>query len=75
MSKPITIAIVGLGSRGRDVYAAAIEKTNGRAVITAVADSRDDRRKEAMQTFRIPPERCFERRKRCFPNPNWRMPF
>lgn len=53
----ITIAIAGLGSRGRDTYARyALEKGMG---ITAAADMDAARLTEAAASFGIPAECCF----------------
>lgn len=59
MKDQITVAIVGLGSRGRDAYAEAIKEMNDRAVIVAVADPRADRLQEMAETFQIPSEHCY----------------
>ena len=70
MENPIRIAIAGLGSRGRTTYAEAVRKTlHDRAVITAVAEPIPGRRKEAAETFHIPPECCFETAEEMFARP------
>ncbi len=59
MNKPITIAIVGLGSRGLDTYAACLERYPEKAKIVAVADVNPERVQLAAQRYQIPAERCF----------------
>lgn len=60
MNKPITIAIVGLGSRGLDTYAACLERYPDKAKIVAVADVKPERVQLAAQRYHIPAERCFD---------------
>ena len=58
MKDVVRIAVAGLGNRGSR-YAEAIRRMEGRAVITAAAESRRERLAEAAKTFSLPPERCF----------------
>lgn len=60
MNKPITIAIIGLGSRGLDTYAACLERYPEKAKIVAVADVNPERVQLAAQRYQIPAERCFD---------------
>ena len=45
-----TIAIIGLGSRGKDAYAEALSHMPGRAKVVALADPDADKLKQA-KTF------------------------
>ncbi|MDR0497144.1 MAG: Gfo/Idh/MocA family oxidoreductase [Treponema sp.] len=54
-----TIAIAGLGSRGRQVYAKYAEVNTQKIKTTAVADIIPERVKEAAETFMIPQANCF----------------
>jgi predicted dehydrogenase len=56
----ITVAIAGLGSRGRDAYASYIGQLPENVKITAVADLLEERLSEAAATFGIPIENCFK---------------
>jgi len=58
--REITVAIAGLGSRGRDAYARFIEEQPGKVKVTAAADLSDARLSEAAATFGIPAENCFQ---------------
>lgn len=57
---PITIAIAGLGSRGKDAYAQAIRALPDRARIVAIADTDPAKVQEVAQRFSIPADRCFD---------------
>lgn len=57
---PITIAIAGLGSRGKDAYAQAIRALPDRASIVAIADTDPAKVQEVAQRFSIPADRCFD---------------
>ena len=59
MSKKLTIAIIGLGSRGMHTYAPAIERYADRAEIVAAADLRPANLKEFSERFHVPANRCF----------------
>lgn len=57
--KPVTLSILGAGSRGLDAYANyAIERAELCKVV-AVAEPRDAYREEAVRRFHIPPEGVF----------------
>jgi predicted dehydrogenase len=56
----ITVAIAGLGSRGRDAYARFIEEQPEKVKVTAVADLSEKRLSEAAATFGVPNENCFK---------------
>lgn len=59
MSGKITIALAGLGSRGKDTYAQAVKKFPEKMEIVAIADIDPDKVKEVAEEFHIPQERCF----------------
>ena len=54
-----TVAIAGLGSRGRHVYARYAEQNPGAMKITALADTSPGRLEEAAQVFGVGPGNCF----------------
>lgn len=58
--KPLRVAIAGLGSRGRNTYANYQKMFPELMSITAIADIKPERVKEAAETFGIPAEMCFE---------------
>lgn len=55
----ITIAIAGLGSRGKDAYANALAKMPDRAKVVAIADLDPAKVREVAEKFQIPAERCY----------------
>ena len=59
MDKKMTIAILGLGSRGFDVYAKHIPDFSDKMELTAVADLRTDRVEEAKKLYGLKAENCF----------------
>lgn len=60
MEKLVTVAIAGLGSRGRDTYAQLAKQWPERMKIVAVADPEKEKRELAAQEFGIPEEFCFD---------------
>lgn len=58
--KPVTIAILGAGSRGLDAYAPYALKEPGKCQIVAVADPLPERRRMAVERFGIAPDRVFQ---------------
>jgi len=58
MNRPVTIALVGTGSRGR-AYSRFAERYPDRARIVAVADPRTERRDILAQRFDVGPERRY----------------
>ncbi len=58
--KQFEVAIVGVGSRGGDTYAAYQHKFPERMKIVAIAEPREERRKLAQREYHLPDERCFE---------------
>ena len=59
MKKVITVAIAGLGNRGRNTYAEAANLFPDKMKIVAVADVDPERVAEAAREFNIPEEACF----------------
>ena len=55
MTTPLRLAIVGTGSRGMTYGREGI--LSGQAVVTAVAEPRDDRRRAAAAEFGVPDDR------------------
>ena len=60
MSKKITVAIAGLGSRGKDTYAKTAKLFADRMELVAVADIVPEKVEEAAREYHIPKERCFD---------------
>lgn len=60
MGKCLTVAIAGLGSRGKDVYAQAQKKFPGKMKIVAVADIDPEKVEIAAKEFDVPKEGCFK---------------
>ena len=60
MKKKITVAIAGLGSRGKDTYAKAAKLFADRMEIVAVADIVPEKVREAAKEYGIPEDRCFD---------------
>ena len=56
----ITIAIAGLGSRGKDAYAQALAQMPERAKVVAIADPDAAKVQEVARQFEIPADRCFD---------------
>lgn len=59
MSEKMKIAILGLGSRGLQVYAPIIQKYADDMELTAVADILEDRVLEAKENYHLKEENCF----------------
>ncbi len=60
MNHITTVAIVGLGSRGKDAYAQALKAMPDKARITAIADTDPAKVREVAQAFSVPVDRCFD---------------
>lgn len=56
---PVSIALIGAGNRGSDVYGAYLLRYPHLASIHAVADLSPSKRKLAAARFNLPAERCF----------------
>lgn len=59
MNKKITVALAGLGSRGKDVYAKAAKLYPDKMEIVAIADINPEKVKMVSEEYGIPEERCF----------------
>lgn len=59
MGDIVTVAVAGLGNRGRDTYAQAAKLFPDKMKIVAVADVQPERVEEAAKEFAIPKEACF----------------
>lgn len=57
--KQITVAIAGLGSRGKDTYAQVAKLVPDKMKIVAVADINEEKVKLAAEEFAVPAENCF----------------
>lgn len=60
MNKQITVAIAGLGNRGKDTYAQVAKLIPDKMKIVAVADINEEKVKLAAKEFDIPAENCFK---------------
>lgn len=58
--KPVTVAIAGLGSRGKDTYAQYQHLAPEDMKIVAIADIIREKVDIAKEEFQIPEERCFD---------------
>lgn len=59
MSKKITVALAGLGSRGKDTYAHAAEAYPEKMEITAISDINPQKVRMVAEKYHIPAERCY----------------
>lgn len=59
MEKKITIALAGLGSRGKDTYAKAVKLYSEKMQVVAIADIDPEKVKTVAEEFGIPEEKCF----------------
>ena len=60
MGKLITIAIIGLGNRGKDVYAPLSKRFPDKMKIVAAADIDPDRLTQAAEQYSIPENACYQ---------------
>ena len=60
MSFPVRVAICGLGSRGKDTYAAISEMLPEQMVIAAVAEPIEEKREYVRRRYNVPADMCFE---------------
>ena len=60
MAEKMTVAILGLGSRGLQVYAPIIEQNAEKMELTAVADLMEDKVEEAKTRYHLKAENCFQ---------------
>ena len=59
MAEKMTVAILGLGSRGLQVYAPIIEQNAEKMELTAVADLMEEKVEEAKTRYHLKAENCF----------------
>lgn len=59
MNKPITVAIAGLGNRGRETYAEIQKENPGLMRVTAVADPNESRLAEAAAAFGLGKDKLY----------------
>ena len=59
MSKKVTVAIAGLGGRGKDTYAKCAKLFPEKMEIVAIADPIQEKREEVAKEYQIPRERCY----------------
>ena len=57
--KRITVALAGLGSRGKDTYAPVAKLLPEKMEITAIADIDETKVEEVAREYGVPRERCF----------------
>ena len=73
MSRQITVAIAGTGSRGGGTYAQYQKKFPERMKIVALADPDTVRMICWPRNSTFPPNAALPQRKSCWPSPSWRM--
>nr|WP_317363104.1 hypothetical protein [uncultured Blautia sp.] len=56
--RKITVALAGLGSRGKDTYAKTAKLFPEKMKITAIADINPEKVKEVAEEYQIPKEFC-----------------
>lgn len=59
MTKKLTVAIGGLGNRGKDVYAQAVKQLGDKMELVAIADIVPSKVEEVAKLYNIPKEMCF----------------
>lgn len=59
MGRKLKAAIAGLGSRGKDTYAAAARLFPDKMEITAIADTDPAKVRETAEEYQVPEEACF----------------
>lgn len=57
--KKTSIAVIGLGNRGKDAYMPAVEMFPDKAEIVAAADIDPAKVKDVAESFSLPPDKCF----------------
>lgn len=58
--KPLEVALIGAGQRGKDVYGTYIEKHPEKIRLVAVAEPDDEKRQEVIKTHNIHPRYAFK---------------
>lgn len=59
MSKKITVALAGLGNRGKDAYAPVAKILKDKMEIVAIADLDPSKVEEVAKTYDVPRENCY----------------
>lgn len=59
MAKKLTVALAGLGNRGKDAYAPAALKFKDKMEIVAIADWDPDKVEEVAKTYDVPRDKCY----------------
>lgn len=59
MSKQLTVALAGLGSRGKDTYAKAANVFPDKMKIVAIADIDPEKVDEVSKLYNVPADACF----------------
>ena len=59
MNGKITVALAGLGSRGKDTYAKAAKVHPDKMEIVAIADINSKKVEMVAEEYHIPKERCY----------------
>lgn len=57
--EPVTLAVIGAGNRGRDVYAGWALRHPDAARVVAVADPNEERRTDLARRHGLAPDQCF----------------
>lgn len=60
MSKTLTVALIGAGQRGKDVYGEYIKKHPEKIRLVGVAEPDEEKRQEVIQTHQIDPKYAFQ---------------
>ena len=59
MANKITVALAGLGSRGKDTYAKAAKIHPDKIEIVAIADVNPKKVEMVAEEYHVPKERCY----------------
>ena len=60
MKDSFTVALIGLGNRGKDAYLPEFLKFGGKVRVTAIAEPVDEKRNEVAKLLGLAPEQCFK---------------
>ena len=60
MKDSFTVALIGLGNRGKDTYLPELLKYGGKVRVTAIAEPVDEKRNEVAKLLGLAPEQCFK---------------
>ena len=59
MKDSFTVALIGLGNRGKDAYLPEFLKYGDKVRVTAIAEPVDEKRNEVAKLLGLAPEQCF----------------